>query len=514
MSHESLYRQARPRKFSDVVGQEAAVAALERAVVEGKVPTAMLLSGMYGCGKTTLARLVAAAVNCHFREEGSADPCGGSNPDCNTCPGVIDGTPGMGSVIEIDGAHKNSVADVRDLIASLTVKGPSDFTVYIVDEAHHLSRDAATTMLKTIEEPPPGVIFILATTAPESLNPALRSRLVQYALTPLSSDQVRAIVREAAERFETGLGEDAIERIVDEAQGSGRNALSLLERYTQGAVESEDSASFLRAVTDALADRDRAGVVVAVAQRLSAGDSVVGVHGLLLNHFHRAVIAQRAPEALTVRGHAAEEAEYAAGALDETSLLRLTERLASLAVGTTPNAHVLLDVTLLSAIGAPGGDAGVPQIDTADLLDQIGRLLDTKLAALPLVAPSAPAAHEPPSLPAAPDEVAGDEDLAQTEDEISQPLPEPERASDDEDDDVAPSEFDAEAFMNAITSSPDLSRAGRLRVERKATLGVHSKKANTVVLEMGRDQSLGDDDWNAVVAAVKQMGWEIDERLV
>src|SRR6202162_1289381 len=170
MEYQSLYRRYRPQKFSEVRGQHHVIRALQNAVREGRVGHAYLLSGPRGTGKTTTARILAKALNCtNLGADG--EPCG----VCESCRAIAAGT--FLDLFEIDAASRRKVDDARELREQLGHKGfGGQRTVYILDEVHMLTKESANTLLKSIEEPPDHVVFVLATTNPEEVLPTIRSR--------------------------------------------------------------------------------------------------------------------------------------------------------------------------------------------------------------------------------------------------------------------------------------------------------------------------------------------------
>lgn len=223
MSYTALYRKFRPLCFEDVKGQEHIVRTLKNQIKADRVGHAYLFTGTRGTGKTTVAKILARAVNCEAPVDGS--PCG----ECTACKNILAGT-GM-NVIEMDAASNNGVDDVRDIVEDISYSPAiGKYKVYIVDEVHMLSVAAFNALLKTLEEPPSYVIFILATTEVHKIPITILSRCQRYDFKRISIETIAARLRELMDKEEIQVQERALRYIAKTADGSMRDALSLLER--------------------------------------------------------------------------------------------------------------------------------------------------------------------------------------------------------------------------------------------------------------------------------------------
>ncbi len=238
MAYQALYRKWRPQKFEDMVGQTAVTKTLKNAIIHHKTSHAYLFTGPRGTGKTSAAKIFAKAINCLNPHDG--EPCN----DCLLCKGITEGT--IGDVIEIDAASNNGVEEIRD-IRDKARYAPTQATykVYIIDEVHMLSTGAFNALLKTLEEPPKNVIFILATTEPHKIPATIISRTQRFDFRRITNDEIIQRLRYILEQEEIVYEEEALSVIARCANGGMRDALSLLDQVISF---SDDKVSFEQAI--------------------------------------------------------------------------------------------------------------------------------------------------------------------------------------------------------------------------------------------------------------------------
>ncbi len=232
MAYVALYRAYRPQKFSEVVGQEHVIKTLQNAIKLNKVAHAYLFCGPRGTGKTTLAKIMAKAMNC---ESGpTIEPC----CECEICKGITKGI--VSDVIEIDAASNNSAEDIRSLRETVKfLPSQGRYKIYIIDEVHMLSTAAFNALLKTLEEPPSHVIFILATTEPYKLPNTILSRCQRFDFSSISLDDILKRLKIVAEEENIKISNEALHQIALSAEGGMRDALSLFDQAISYSVNDE-----------------------------------------------------------------------------------------------------------------------------------------------------------------------------------------------------------------------------------------------------------------------------------
>jgi DNA polymerase-3 subunit gamma/tau len=302
MAYQALARKWRPRNFSEIVGQEHVVRALTHALEHSRLHHAYLFTGTRGVGKTTLARILAKAINCEARN--GSDPCG----QCLICREVDEGR--FVDLIEVDAASRTKVEDTRDLLDNV-LYAPSQgrYKVYLIDEVHMLSGHSFNALLKTLEEPPPHIKFLLATTDPQKIPVTVLSRCLQFNLKRLTPDQIRTQMEDILRREDIGFESSAVKSLARAADGSMRDGLSLLDQaivHGGGILSEVEVSAMLGTVSrrpvfdllDALAEGDAAALLAQVESMAEHAPNFADVLQQLLIVLHHAALAQWVPDAI------------------------------------------------------------------------------------------------------------------------------------------------------------------------------------------------------------------------
>jgi DNA polymerase III subunit gamma/tau len=430
MPYLVLARKWRPRTFDEVVGQATVTRTLRNALASGRIGHAFLLSGARGVGKTTTARILAKALNCVNGP--TADPCG----ECDSCREITAGT--SLDVQEIDGATNNSVDQVRELRESARYNPARDrFRIWIIDEVHMLSTGAFNALLKTLEEPPPRVKFIFATTEYHKLPDTILSRCQQYDFRMIPARDIQAHLRAVAQGEKIKVSDDALARIARAAEGSARDALSLFDQvlsFSGEQVRDEDISALL-----GLIDRE---LLLAASRAVAAGDSLgllelverLSDYGAdhrnftreLILHFREILLLKTAPaESALLAPLVPEERERMrplAEAYSEEDLLRILDVLTQLETDLrwAQDPRVTLELALLKMVQMRR------LLPFAELVERVERLAGGTPAPR-AAASAAPAASPRPAPPAGPADgaagiLAAMIGLAATRPSLAQPL--------------------------------------------------------------------------------------------
>ncbi|MBV9334165.1 MAG: DNA polymerase III subunit gamma/tau [Candidatus Eremiobacteraeota bacterium] len=408
----SLYRTWRPLTFSDLVGQDAVVRTLTAAIESGKIAHAYLFSGPRGSGKTSAAKILARCINC----ENGPTP----RPDntCENCRAMLAGA--ALDVLEIDAASNRGIDEIRALREAVKFAPASmRMKIYIIDEAHMLTKEGANAFLKTLEEPPPHAVFILATTEPERLPVTILSRCQRYAFRRIAVPVMIEKMKEIAKAEKIAIDDDALAAIAYRADGGLRDALTMLEQLAAYSGDARATAAtldlafgatgrqFAEALVEAAAARDATAALRVVEEAGDAGTDLSVLMRSLIAAFRNLLVARIDPE-LLARDLAPEDAARVvrqAESLTQPAILRALRTFgeASALARAGGNARLELETALLRFI-MTAEDSSLDALSTriAVLEERLGSNRAVPAAAAPTAATPAPAAPAPAAAPQAP----------------------------------------------------------------------------------------------------------------
>ncbi|HSM44384.1 MAG TPA: DNA polymerase III subunit gamma/tau [Acidimicrobiia bacterium] len=520
MQYQALYRKYRPQTFDDVIGQAHVTTTLAREVADEKVAHAYLFSGPRGTGKTTTARILAKALNCENRNA-DGSPCSA----CSSCVSIAEGN--SLDVMELDAASHNSVDDIRDIKLSVTTvaSAATSKRVFVLDEAHMLSKAAGNALLQTLEEPPEHVHFVLATTEPYKLLDTIRSRTQRFDFHPVPVEELAGYLSTIADRESYKTDPSALIAIARHAGGSVRDSLSLLEQVAalgsgtadvtgvRRALGLADSEAFQR-LAEAVANQDAKAALELVAEQAASGvdlrrfvaECIAFFRGVFLAHYapNLAEIADEPPEVY-------ESWRKAAEIVPSADVLRavdlLAEALVRLREGREERLMAELAVIKLTRPEtATDSEALISRMDRLER--RMGKLGEDgpqpKSSQLQPQPNSEFPSEKPETSPATPaPDLSADEDLVRA----AAPLVSDE-GGDEADDDLTPIDVSFEQLQKVwpglFGGLRDLLGARRWAFFREAVPAAVER--NTIVLEVAHDfhlSSLEQDDAVAPIVAAK-----------
>lgn len=395
MAYTALYRVWRPQTFGDIVGQSHVTITLRNALREGRLSHAYLFNGPRGTGKTSAAKIMAKAVNCERPQDG--EPCN----ECKTCQAITSGR--VTDVLEIDAASNRGVEEIRDIRDKVKF-APSDarYKVYIIDEVHMLTTEAFNALLKTLEEPPPHVLFILATTEPHKLPATIISRCQRFDFHRIPLEEMVARLRQICEAQQVEVEEGALQLVAKMAEGGMRDALSLLDQaisYCGSKVElsailqitGSVAQTFFSTMAASIAESNVSSVLEQFQQLMQQGkDPEQFLHDLLY-YYRDMLLLKTAPQLDEIVERTLIDDRFASVA-EGYDLPRLYEIIESLneAMGRlkySSHARVLAELTLVRLCHVNGSQLHLrPSANSAqaidDALEQRLRMLEDRVARL------------------------------------------------------------------------------------------------------------------------------------
>ena len=396
--HLALYRSERPERFNEIIGQKHIVRILQHQLETDNVSQAYLFTGTRGTGKTTTARILAKALNCTGNPADGQLPCG----ECENCKAIKEGR--FLDVIEMDAASNNGVDDIRDLIDRVNYPPMvGRYKVYIIDEVHMLSTSAENAFLKTLEEPPAHVIFILATTNPEKVRETIRSRCMRLDFRRVSEDDLIEGMERICRRKQVNITRDALALVAQKADGSVRDGLSILEQCISGGdalVDLETVEDYLGSagmdfylgLTQNVIEHNMAEALKRVGDALRTGCDAKQIFSDWLEHYRNLMVVRYVDDAKRLINASEENIgrmRLQASQMDADSLevsIRLLSEYINLARSST-QPRILLETAALHLMNGKA----VPSSKVAEML----QLAKAELKKVPLVPAVQAAAAEP-----------------------------------------------------------------------------------------------------------------------
>jgi DNA polymerase-3 subunit gamma/tau len=406
MSYQVLARKWRPQTFDAVVGQDAITRTLRNALASGRIAHAYLFAGPRGIGKTTTARLLARALLCTART--GPEPCG----KCSVCVEGLAGT--LVDVIEIDGASNRGIEEIRTLRENVKyTPARGKYKVYIIDEVHQLTEAAFNALLKTLEEPPPHIVFVLATTDPREIPPTVLSRVQRFDFRPIAPDALRSSLEHILNEEKIPFEPAALPVIVRAAEGSLRDALSLLDTaiaYGEGRLEEDTTAKLLgatapvtvRAFATAIVGHDTGAALEAIDRAARDGEDLLAFTRDVIELLRLTLVLKAAPNAKPADLTHSEGNELRklgeTASLDEILYVLRAFLEADALMRESPHPRVELEIATVRSTRRP-----VPQAldDVLRRVDEAQREIRQHALGTPATAPAAQASLLTGSEPAA-----------------------------------------------------------------------------------------------------------------